>query len=178
MIVDRQDIEAEEVEKWERKQDPRQCRSCEKVNTLDQWYELPNTPYLVCSICAATETRARPVHINTIADRLVSALEALQKLKVQYDELKAEAGDAPGLEKQFRRLARAVERQVKATEQIGKGVNELVENLSPRWLFHVEPDQKEFYKTLMLRLSEDAGPGALLEVTQEEWEVLQHMVKL
>ena len=176
--MERPDLEAEETAKAEKRMDPRVCRQCTHVNTLDQWYELPNTPYLVCSGCASTNTYARPIHINTIADRLLEAYEALQGLKAQNDELKELVEGAPGIEKQVRRLVRTVERQAKATEQLDGHVFELVENLSPRWLFPVEPAQREAYKKVMTRLSEEAGPGAILEVTQEEYELLQKMVKL
>ena len=160
------------------KMDPRVCRSCEKVNTLDQWYELPNHTYLVCSTCASTDPYARPIHINTIAERLLEAYSAVKILKTQNEELNAVIDGVPGLEKQLRRLVRAIERGAKATEQMGFKVTEMTENLSPRWLFHVEPDQKDAAHRLMVKLSQEAGPGAILEVSKEEHQLLHRIVKL
>ena len=171
-------MEARETAKVEKRMDSRACRQCTQVNTLDQWYELPETPYLVCSGCAATNTRARPIHINTIADRLLEAYGALQRLKQQNDELKELAEGAPGLEKQLRRLVRAIERNAQATERVDRSLAEMTENLSPRWLFHVKQAQRDAARKLMTRLSKEAGPGAILEVSEEEHQMLQGMVKL
>lgn len=176
--VEQKARQAGKTEEKKRQLDPRQCRACEQTNTLDQWYELPNTPYLVCSTCASTHTYARPIHINTLVERLLEAYTVLQSLKSQNDELRDLVEGVPGLEKQLRRLVKAVERQARATEQIDQGVTELVENLSPRWLFPLESEHREATKKLMTRLSQEAGPGAILEVTQEEYKLAQKMVRL
>lgn len=153
------------------------CRLCAHINTLDQWYEMPDTPYLVCSVCASTNPRARPIHINTLAKRLLEAYEVLQELKQQNEELSSLAEGDSGIEKQIRRLVQAMERQTQTTEQMSNNLAELTKNILPRRMLHVEQDQRDAVRRLVRKLSVQA-PGEILEVTEEEHQLLQGMVKL
>jgi len=158
---------------------PRHCQECRRINELDQWFEAPGLARLLCPRCAAKHSFARPIHINTVASRLLEAYEALENAGKQISELSQLVEDSPDISKQLRRVSRAADDNVRALTAVADRITKLTENLTPRWVFTVETeDQEKAMGELMRRLAKEAGPGAILLVTPEERKLLDQMEKL
>lgn len=158
---------------------PQYCQECRRVNELDQWFEAPGRNYLLCPRCAGKHQFAKPIHINTIASRLLEAYEAMESAGKRINELVQLVEESPDISKQLRRVSRAADNNTRAIAAIADKLTELTDNLSPRWVFAVEGEvQKRAVGKLMHRLAEEAGPGAVLLVTPEEKVLLDNLVKL
>lgn len=158
---------------------PQICRECRQINELDQWFEASGLKHLLCPRCAGKRQFARPIHINTVASRLLEAYEVLEKAGRQIKDLSQLAENSPDISKQLRRVSRAADDNARALTTVADRLTELVNNLSPRWVFAMETDdQKKAMGKLMHRLAKEAQPGAILLVTPEERKLLDRMVKL
>ena len=154
------------------------CKECNIENELDTWYEVPRLEHLVCPRCAGDYGYARPITIDQMAERTVDLNTQLKKLVKENQELKQLNTESPDIAKQLRRLTREAERMRQANERVAAMLTELTNNLSPRWVFSAREQDMGKVKEVMTRLAEEAGPGAILRMSEEEMSILQSVVRL
>ncbi len=154
------------------------CQHCTVENELDTWFEAPTLEYLVCPRCAGNLEYARPITVERLVERILELKKTGAELHKRNQELTAMVDDSPDLVKQLRRLVREAERMCQANEQVARMLTELTNNLSPRWAFEVGKYPVEKIKAVMGRMATEAGPGAILAMTEEEMSILQSVKRL